>query len=63
MLLDQVFDTFTVKKHIFARKNGKLKRITKTITFDTKKADNFKPLFPISKDRSENNESPKKDPC
>lgn len=53
MLLDQVFDKFEPVKWVFARKNGKLKKIRRVMpsTADTPTEDNKKPLFPISKER------------
>lgn len=53
MLLDQVFDKFEPVKWVFARKNGKLKKIRRVMpsVSDTHTDNNKKSLFPISKER------------
>lgn len=53
MLLDQVFDRFDHVKWVFVRKDGKLKKVRRTIPHQTSSVDNSedKPLFPISKER------------
>lgn len=53
MLLNQVFDRFDHIKIVFVRKDGKLKKVKRTVTHDVvHSADQEKPLFPISKERS-----------
>jgi hypothetical protein len=54
MLLDQVFDRFDHVKWVFVRKDGKLKKVRRTIPHQTTATDSRtdKPLFPISKERS-----------
>jgi len=53
MLLNQVFDKFEHVKIVFVRKNGKLKKVCRTIVHDIEnKTDTKDTLFPISKERS-----------
>lgn len=53
MLLNQVFDRFDHVKIVFVRKDGKLKKVKRTVTHDIAQSpDREKPLFPISKERS-----------
>lgn len=53
MLLDQVFDRFDHVKWVFVRKDGKLKRVRRTIPHSSTPSSptDDKPLFPISKER------------
>jgi len=54
MLLDQVFDRFDQVKWVFVRKDGKLKKVRRTIPQQGTEVEGTedKPLFPISKERS-----------
>lgn len=52
MLLDQVFDKFENVKVVFVRKNGKLKKVRRSVPDEVEVLDKTdKPLFPISKER------------
>lgn len=50
MLLDQIFDKFEPVKWIYVRKNGKLKKIRKTVSEEKAVKQSVTPMFPISKD-------------
>lgn len=54
MLLDQVFDKFDHVKWVFVRKDGKMKKVRRTIPQQGTevKGTEDKPLFPISKERT-----------
>lgn len=53
MLLNQVFDKFEHVKIVFVRKDGKLKKVRRTIIQDIEsKSEEKDSLFPISKERS-----------
>lgn len=52
MLLDQVFDKFEPVKWVFARKNGKLKKIRRVMpSTEASVTSQQKSMFPISKER------------
>jgi hypothetical protein len=51
MLLDQVFDHFDHVKWVFVRKDGKMKKVRRAVSYQKDDTAGKKPMFPISKER------------
>lgn len=52
MLLDQIFSKFEPVKWVFVRKNGKLKKVRRTVpSHEMEHKSKKKTMFPISKER------------
>ena len=52
MSLQRLYDNIKYKKIVFYRKNGKIKRVSRTVELEQPPLSKETPLFPISKERS-----------